>query len=252
MEDNAASPASQFDEIAFLYDELMEGVPYREWVKYLHAILQKMESAPAAILDLCCGTGQVSRMLAEEGYHVTGVDISPGMISRAKEQAEALGLDVVYHVQDAAQLDLHGKFDLTLSLFDSLNYILEIEKLERCFEGVAKHLNKDGLFIFDMNTELALSVGMFNQSNKGSRSPVIYNWVSSYDPASGICKIEMDFLYRNSVEKHVVHYQKAYSIADVVAMLPSAGMLVVAVYDAYSFKRVNSKSDRVFFVARKS
>ena len=252
MNEYATDPAFQFDEIAFLYDELMEGVAYEAWVKYLNQILDKYEYEPKTILDLCCGTGRISRYLAAEGYKVTGVDISPEMIKRAERHAEEDNLPIQYHVQDASMLELDSTFDLVISFFDSLNYILDIRALQRCFSRISAHLNPGGMLIFDMNTELALVTGMFDQNNKGSKSEVIYNWKSTYNESAQICMVEMDFLYRNDITKHVTHYQRAYTLGDISAMLGAAALELVAVYDAYSFRRVNTKSDRVFFIARKS
>lgn len=247
--------AVQFDPIAYLYDELMVGVPYREWAAYLGRLLRKHECHPSTILDLCCGTGSVSLILARKDLRLIGIDISEGMIERAKERAEEAGLDIRFLVQDAAKLRLSERFDLVISLFDSLNYILDSSTLQQVFYRVSEHMQPNGLFIFDMNTELALSAGFFNQSNLGSmKAPVIYNWRSSYDSVRRICRVHMDFVSRlHGEEKHVevIHYQRAYTIQEIAEMLTAAGLKVEAVYNAYTVRKPSSRSDRVFFVARK-
>lgn len=248
------SPESQFDEIAFLYDQLMSGVPYQEWANYLKRILKLYDHRPRTMLDLCCGTGTVSLLLAKEGYRVWGVDISPAMIELATQKAQAIGIRADFHAQDASSFRLGKKFDLVFSLFDSLNYILESSALQQTFYRVSEHLNANGLFIFDMNTELALAGRLFDQSNLSSRSPLNYNWRSTYDPDSRICSINMDFVYRQAgAEKRIriAHYQRAYDLAEVEQMLTTAGLEVLDTYDAYSFRKASARSDRVFFVARK-
>lgn len=247
-------PEYQFDEIAFLYDELMSGVPYRAWVSYLHRILQNFRCRPTKVLDLCCGTGNVSLILAREGYRVTGVDISSEMIQRARMKAQSAGLQIEYYVQDASQLRLGRRFDLVISLFDSLNYILDSAALQQVFHRVSETLEPGGLFVFDVNTELALAGGYFDQSNIGSKAPVIYHWRSSYDHLSRICRIQMDFVYRRGGSERrvsVVHHQRAYDLDEIRQMLSTAGFDVLAVYDAYSFRKATSHSDRAFLVARK-
>ncbi|HEY3298083.1 MAG TPA: class I SAM-dependent methyltransferase [Armatimonadota bacterium] len=250
-----SSPALQFDKIAFLYDELMSTVPYNEWFKYLDGLLDKFQHHPKTVLDLCCGTGTFSRLLAEKGYQVSGVDISAGMIEVARQRSLAAGLDIDFRVQDAAQLRFGKKFDLIISLFDSLNYIVDASSLQQTFYRVSEHLNPESIFIFDMNTELALAIGLFNQDNLGHRrAPVHYNWRSSYDKAARICRIHMDFVYRKGgigEKVEVVHFQRAYDEMEVVEMLITAGLKVHAVYDAYTFEPANRQSDRVFYVARK-
>lgn len=254
MED-ISSPALQFDKISFLYDELMSTVPYNEWLKYLERLLDKFQVQPQTVLDLCCGTGTFSRLLAEKGYAVSGVDISAGMIEIARQRGEADGSDIEFRVQDAAKLHLGKKFDLVISLFDSLNYIVDASALQQAFYRVSEHMKPDSLFIFDMNTELALEIGLFNQDNLGNRrAPVHYNWRSSYDKAARICRVHMDFIYRKGTadEKvEVIHYQRAYDEMEVVEMLINAGLKVHAVYDAYTFDQASRQSDRVFYVARK-
>ena len=247
-------PARQFDEIAFLYDELMAAVPYDSWVEYVQCILSKFDYHPRTILDLCCGTGGAGLLLAETGYQVSGVDISSCMVDIAKRKAAGKGLSVDYCVQDVSSLRLRRRFDLILSLFDSLNYILESSVLQQTFHRISEHLQPGGLLIFDMNTELAFTAGLFDQNNLGSKASVVYDWHSSYDPTARICRIRMEFAHkRHGVERctEVVHYQRAYDEREIVGMLECAGLQVLAVYDAYTLRQASSRSDRIFFVARK-
>lgn len=248
------TPDQQFDEIAFLYDELMAGVPYRRWIDYISRIAARYDCRPGTVLDLCCGSGNVSLLLAEDGCQVTGVDISPGMIECAKQKAAQQGIYVDFHVRSASEFRLNRKFDMVISLFDSLNYILESSELQQAFHRVSAHLEPGGLFIFDMNTELALAMGFFDQSNLGNTLPVHYNWHSTYDRATQICSVRMDFIYRqDGVDKRVrvTHYQRAYSENEITEMLRTAGLDVLAVFDAYTFQKAGKNSDRVFFVAGK-
>src|SRR2546423_1729841 len=118
------SPA--FTAVAPHYDRLMRDVPYRAWIRYLKQLLEVHQSKPTRVLDLACGTGTVSELLARSGYEVVGVDISDGMIEEAQKKAAQNGLAVEFHVQDAAKLSLSGaKFDLCVSFFDSVNYITD-------------------------------------------------------------------------------------------------------------------------------
>lgn len=252
--DDIITPDHQFDEIAFLYDELMAGVPYRGWVEYLQRVLQHYKYQPKTVLDLCCGTGTVSLILAKMGYQVSGMDISPGMIKWARHKSESMGLNIDFQVQDAAELRMGKRFDLVISLFDSLNYILDAAALQNAFYRVFEHLQPGGLFIFDMNTELALAGHFFDQSNLGSHASVIYDWRSTYDPDIRICTVRMNFIYRRYNEEQrvkITHYQRAYEVEEIVRMLESAGLNVLAVYNGYTLKKVSSRSDRVFFVVRK-
>ncbi|MBP6962822.1 MAG: methyltransferase domain-containing protein [Armatimonadetes bacterium] len=245
----------------------MAGVPYSEWISYVERILLRMGrqlrvQAGAElhvhtihrVLDLCCGTGTVSALLADLGCDVVGVDISSEMIEIARRKARDKGRNIEYRVGDASSFTVPGKFDLAVSFFDSLNYITEADQLQQAFYRVSEHLEPGGLFIFDMNTEFALAAGFFDQRSLVSNRPVTYDWKSVYDPATRICRVSMSFRYRRGGEVSLIdltHFQRAYDIGEVSGMLRSAGFEVHAVYAGYSFRPATSTSDRVFFVAGK-
>jgi len=241
---------AQFTEIAQYYDELMAGVRYRMWVEYLLDLLERVEFKPKTILDVACGTGNVSEILADRDYEVVGVDMSPGMI----EVAKAKHGRVEYHVSDMAELELARRFDLAISLFDSLNYITDPRRLARAIERVGEHLVEGGYFIFDVNTIYALAHHFFDQANLASDRYPHYIWSSEYDHATRICTIRMTFevLEKGEPRQFVeTHYQRGYTLEELSRMLLDAGFEVVDVLHAYRFRKPTRRTDRVFYVARK-
>ncbi len=259
MSDPISPPAEtdSFIEIAPLYDHLMNTVPYQDWVSYIKQILSRRNARPRNVLDLACGTGTVSAMLANEGLKVTGVDISESMINEAKRKAELSGLNIDFLVQDAAELDLPGlKFDLCVSLFDSLNYITDPAHLQKAFYRVQSHLNRNGLFIFDINTEYALKYKFFDQDNLGTDDELKYDWVSEYDTKTRICAVKMHFWHRreDDTQKEFMetHWQYAYGIEEIKSMLVEAGFENIDCYQAYTFHSPTSTSDRLFFICNRS
>jgi ubiquinone/menaquinone biosynthesis C-methylase UbiE len=244
------STDSQFNEIAPYYDELMAAVPYRLWVGYILDILDRLDYHPKTILDVACGTGNVSELLSKEGFEVVGMDISPWMIEVA--QTKKGGVD--YHVQDIADLDLGRTFDLAVSLFDSLNYVTDPDQLARGIKRVAEHLVEGGIFIFDINTIYALSHHFFDQASLSDDHHPKYVWNSEYDPTTRICRIDMTFEVLDSGEKrqfHETHIQRGHTLEELTSMLVDASFEVVNVFHAYKFRRPTRRSDRVFYVARK-
>ncbi len=249
--DNAA-----FGPVAPYYDALMAGVPYRFWGDYLERLWGLHHRRPNKVLDLACGTGTVSRLLVPRGYALTGVDLSAGMLDVARRRTAQSGLLIVFHQQDAAELDLGAaRFDAVICLFDSLNYILEPERLQSAFARICAHLRPGGTFIFDVNTEYALAEGMFNQSCMRMDEPLRYRWRSRYDAETRLCTVRMDFSYdpgtgvRESFLE--VHRQRAYSKDELAQWLRGAGFGEVRVYDAYTTDPPKKRSDRLFYFAVK-
>lgn len=260
-----------FTEIARYYDDLMAGVPYRLWVDYLEALLERVHFSPRTVLDAACGTGNVSELLSARGYEVVGADIAPGMIEVAKRKRGK----VEYYVQDMAELDLtchpeldsgseqilkpvqhdvRRKFDLAVSLFDSLNYITDVDHLARAIRRVGEHVVEGGYFIFDINTIYALAHHFFDQANLASDHYPHYIWSSEYDHATRICHVNMTFeVLDNGISRQFkeVHIQRGHSLEELEQMLIDANFEVVEMFHAYRFRKPTRRSDRVFFVARK-
>lgn len=245
-----------FTLIAPYYDELMHNVPYDFWVRYVLQLVERYRLKVHSILDLACGTGNMAMRLAQMGYEVWGVDISTPMIAEARRKAQEAGLNIHYEVQDATQLELNRPFDLVISLFDSLNYILVPERLQETFRRVHAHLTPGGAFIFDVNTEYALREGLFDQDNLTSRRRLLYRWKSRYDEEMRLCTVDMEFWLRDEkgdITHHFteVHRQRAYSLDELKHMLLRAGFDYARAFHAYTLRAPNATTDRAFFVATK-
>ena len=251
----ASSPedaSRSFTAIGPYYDVLMSNVPYRSWVDYVRRVLDRFEARPETVLDLACGTGMVGAEIARRDCpHVFGVDLSEGMARVAAEEGR---LRVA--VQDARALGLKPEsFDLVVCLYDSLNYILEPEGLAAFFRGVGDCLKPGGLFIFDLNTVRALALDLFTKDNLRSPDPLTYSWRSDWDGASRLCTVRMWFRWSDGGETREfveVHRQRGYADDEVQDLLREAGLDILAVYDAYSFERLHSRSTRAFYIARRA
>lgn len=217
------------------------------WITYLELIWAKLDAKPATVLEVCCGTGTLSRALAKKGIKVTGVDLSQPMIDVAIQKASDDDLDITYSCQDAANLDLPWTFDAAFSFFDSLNYITQPERCKLAIAATARHLRPGAPFVFDLNTAYAFEQRMFDQSDMKPNRKVRYKWVSGYDPTTRICRVEMSFWAgeRNFEE---VHEQRAHSIEEITEWMEAAGFEGVATYDAYTLNRPRAKSDRIHVV----
>ncbi len=251
--DEEPTPVGQdaFTAVAPYYDELMCAVPYRSWVDYVESVLQRERHQPRDVLDLCCGTGKVGAEMARRGYNVVGVDLAEGMVRCCCRRDPSLPAAVM----DATKPGLRpGSFDLVVSLYDSLNYIIDPKGLQACFTGVARALRPGGLLIFDLNTARALRIGLFTQTNASSREPLVYRWQSHWDEARRLCRVDMHFTWRGPGERvqfSETHYERAYEEGEILSMLAAAGMETLHIYDAYSFRRPGSFANRVFYVARR-
>ena len=247
----------QYGDVAAVYDALMDVVPHTAWLNRIERAVRERGKSPQSVLEVACGTGIVTEMLYQHGYRpVYGIDISGAMVQIAKTKAEAKGLPIAYQEQDAAKLDLNGtRFDLVVSLFDSLNYITEPEHLRQAFLRVYQHLNSGGIFAFDLNSVYALTTEMFTQTNL--EGPIRHVWNSYWDADTRLCRVEMAFEVidaetgerRQFTETHV---QRGYTQTEIKSYLSEAGFVNVQVFGNYGDRTPNAKSDRWLFITEKS
>ena len=251
---NGQSP-TQFTALAPHYDELMQIVPYDAWADYVLLLFQIAQHDPIKLLDGACGTGNLSFELAKSDIAVTGVDIAPAMIEIARQKAAQSPLSIRFIEADLTDFDLGEQFDCATCLYDSLNYILDVAALQAAFAGFARHVEKGGVFVFDMNTPLALTADLFTQRSFDRRKQLQYDWRASYNPATKITEVAMSFerTGENGAKQRFreTHRERAYELEEVKALLAATSWEVLKIYDAYTINPPHEKSERWFWIVRR-
>jgi SAM-dependent methyltransferase len=115
---------------------------------FLRGIIEQRHSRAATLLDIACGTGGITARLAG-AYHVTGLDISPGMLAIAREKLPA---ETPLHLADMTGFDLGATFDVAVCAYQGVNHLLDFPAWESFFDRVHRHLNDGGVFVFDIVT----------------------------------------------------------------------------------------------------
>ncbi len=247
----------QFGKVAAIYDDLMAGISYDVWLRYLRQLWRRRGLSPRSVLDVACGTGNMSYLLAEAGCRVAGIDSAAAMIAEARAKSRNRTLppeqqNPAFYCQDASAIHLDQSFDAAISLFDSLNYLLDYDRLKACFAAVSAHLNPGGLFIFDVNTQYALAHRFFDQDNLEIGNFPLYQWKSRWDEQTRICAIEMEFQALTDTGVDIfreTHLQRGYSIPELRAGLLEAGFQDIEFLQAFTFKPPRAKTDRLYVIA---
>jgi len=229
---------------------------WADW--YLPAALPALEelffskiSAGSRVLDLCCGSGHVTKELLARGYAVTGVDLSRALVERARQALPT----AEFLVQDARDLRLEAIYDAAISTFDSLNHILTAEDLQKVFARVRKHLVTGGLFVFDMNSEQAYFVDLRQWiANVGHNDVGLVR--GTYDAGTKTALTELIWFEKKEesnawTRRESVVEQRCYPQSEVLAALLKSGFKNV---EAISAAAAGVTSDlgfgRIFYVAR--
>ena len=144
-----------FDEYAYYYDLLYKDKNYVGEVAYITNLLKAYGKDSKRILELGCGTGKHAALLASNGYYVYGIDKSKAMLEIARNRVSAntseyeSDSNIHFNQADITCFDLHEKFDAVISLFHVMSYQTTEAGISQVLMNVARHLKKDGIFIFD-------------------------------------------------------------------------------------------------------
>lgn len=244
-----------YSDFALVYDTLMDNTPYERWCELIVGILKRYGIEQDLVLDLGCGTGTLTELLAKEGYDMIGVDYSEEMLSRAMEKREESGLSILYLLQDMREFELYGTVKAVVSVCDSLNYLLEEEDVIETFRLVNNYLDPKGLFIFDFNTVHKYRDVIGEATIAENREDCSFIWENYYNEEERINEYDVTFfvkegdLFRKFEE---THYQRGYTVEEMQAYLEKAGLELVSVQDADTLMDVTEDTERVYMIAREN
>ncbi len=267
-----------YTDFAAVYDTFMDDTPYEAWCEHLTALLDKYKSGTAAerdkndgsviyenlrqeqntILDLGCGTGTLTELLARRGYDMIGIDNAQEMLQIAMEKRERSGLDILYLMQDMRSFELYGAVGAVVSVCDSINYLLTEEDVVQTFRLVNNYLLPGGVFVFDFNTVYKYATVIGDATIAEERDACSFIWDNYYHEAEQINEYDLTVfvrtdegadLYRRFQE---THYQRGYTLAQMRDYLERAGLLFEEASDADTGGGVTKKSGRICVAARKA
>lgn len=292
-----------YTDFAGVYDIFMDETPYAEWAEYIIALLKEygiaqadrpLSSAagtkgdPAAgsdrpsgkrealaaerrtVLDLGCGTGTLTELLADVGYDMIGIDNSEEMLNLALAKRERSGKDILYLLQDMREFELYGTAGAVISVCDSLNYLLEEEEVCRTFRLVNNYLYPEGVFIFDFNTVYKYETVIGDATIAENREDCSFIWENYYDEENQINEYDLTVFVREAEDIRLedtaeasrsggwfrrfteTHYQRGYTLETMVRLVKQSGLQFVKAIDADTHGEVRSESERIYVIAREA
>lgn len=237
-----------YDQLAWTYNRHWAD----QWLPRVLPLFERLILADlpsgAAIVDLCCGTGQLAAALTKRGFRVTGVDGSEEMLRYARHNAPG----AEFHLADARSFVLNDRLDAALSTYDSLNHLMTVDDLTKAFVQTARVLKPGAPFLFDLNMDAG-----YRDRWRGSFSLVEPDQVvavrNSYD-AEQRCG-RFDFTFFKLVDQvwrrlDLTLEQRAYSVEEIRAALSSAGFGPCRMLDP-SGAEITAEGSRTFFLARR-
>jgi len=243
---------ADYDNFAWLYD--------LEWTDFGNGVFPLLKQISGKnlpdgveVLDLCCGTGQLAKILTEKGYKVTGIDASGEMLRYARKNAP----EARFLKRDARSFKLGHKYQAAFSTFDALNHIMRLAELRQVFKNVSDCLVGGGIFIFDMNTKWEFD-NHWNSRERSTEKPgYFYTEKMEYSPEHRLGQFRC-VLFRqvgkNWKRYDTTLYETYYSTSSVLSALKKAGFNDIRTY-AYDrqegIRPPDNNTARIFYAARK-
>ena len=243
--ENDKTNRNTFDVVAPYYDELMSHVNYPGWVRETRHVAECLGRDQLRLLDLACGTATFAVSLAREtGWQIVGLDSSIEMIRSGRAKAESHN-PVRLIVGDMQRPALRGGFDMVISLFDSVNFVLSRDRLRDMFREVYRMLALGGLFFFDAITEKNVQRNFEGEPWVEQLQNTTCKWSSTYDIDRRMVYTTLDI--RDVATITVV--ERLYSDTDIRDALADAGFDIVAVMEAHTWDEPTTATERIEYIA---
>lgn len=249
----------EYSKLAEIYDSIMDDVDYEVWADFVDEIIQTHHPHPTTILELACGTGSLSLSLDElMCYDIVATDKSQAMIEQAKQKAVRHNSSVQFYKMNFLDITLDEKFDIVVSIFDSINYLHKSGSIKRLLSQVQQVLDSQSLFIFDFTTpknSLRAIKYLHNEEGYTSNNYRFFR-KSRYDASRQIhyndFKIEKLTKDQESVLERYSerHRQRIYTLEEMLDIIDETNYEIVAKYDGFDLIEATEKSLRITLVLR--
>lgn len=247
-----------YGDLAPYYDALNADVPYEEMAARLDRAIRETFSRPdICILDLGCGTGNMTIPLARRGYELIGLDLSDDMLTVADSRAREAGVRdrIQFTRQDMTDFSLCGKVDVALCSLDGLNHLLTPAALTACFRRVAEHLTEDGVFYFDLNSRYQFETVYADEVYVLETEGAFCVWQNDYHPSTKRCDFWItlftetaDGRYERRDSRETERY---FPLSTVKKCLADAGLVLEHIVGSIDGAPVSETNPKWYCVARK-
>lgn len=279
---------------ASVYDTFMDGTDYNQWADNIQDMITrygiskpvqkrtgKSESRDVLlaaeknlVVDLGCGTGKLTEILADRGYDVMGIDLSEEMLNMALERRDRLGHRTMYLCQDMREFELYGNAGTFISVGDSVNYLLSEEDVEKLFKRVQLFLFPQGIFVFDFKTLHLYRDIIGDRTIAEDREDCSFIWNNWFDADTGINEYDLSLFIRDSGKENSekdeigdsvlpepesgtlfrkyeeIHRQKGYTLEKMRELSERAGLEWICEMDSETQGPATEDSERILCVVR--
>lgn len=244
-----------YSSFAGVYDALMKNADYKTRADYICKILFRHNIKNGLLLDLACGTGELSSELSRRGFEVIGTDASPEMLAVAQMKAANDGENILFLCQRMQETDLYGTVGAIVCTLDSINHLSSLEELNETFSRLKNFIDIGGIMIFDVNTPYKHKNVLGNNTFVYDEPGVFCVWQNTLYSDEKTVGINLDFFIKENGGKYSRRSEsfkeRAFSREELTAAFTDASFSLEAVYKENSFLSPDETTEREIYVIKR-
>ena len=226
-----------------IYPYLMKQVNYKSWAKYISAIYELYNNGRSRVMEVASGNSKIHKYFKDDFEFYLFSDRSLEMLKTIEaEDKKAVCFDM-------RAIPLKGEFDFIFSIFDSVNYLMEVEDLRKFFNECRRLLSPEGILTFDVTLVNNSLRNLKLLNRKGKYKGIKFEQISRFDPVKQIHQNVFEIIADGEVYREV-HKQRIYDFETYFEVLEDCGYAVSACFDCFTFDDADDESERVQFVVR--
>lgn len=234
----------QFADLSRHYDAIMREVDYDRWVVVASLLADVAPTARVRHVDLACGTGRLLKRLVQHGWSSVGIDLSHGMLRQTRRGPYVPAVAVA----DLTALPFQRQFNYATCVFDSVNFLLDTERLHTALRAVAEVLTDGGVFYFDVITERMVTKYFANREWTEDNGGFSTWWSGKYDRGRRLAELQIRV---NTGASHRV-YERVYTHNEMVEAIKAAGLELLGDFDSESWGIPSAQTTRIDYVAARN
>ncbi len=245
--------------VSAAYDAFNTEADYEKWANFAESVFAEfLPSRPEIVLDLGCGTGMLTKTLADYGHDMIGVDISPDMLSEARCKCPP---SVLLLCQDVRSFELYGTVGATVCSYDVINHLETRDDMANCFKTVHNYLDPSGIFVFDVNSpfrfkhEYAQNTYSFDEKTPDGTA-AFCSWQNCFDEESGVCRFSLTVFTERKAGSGIYSrrnsewFETCFTRETIESELEKSGFEICAVYGSPEKTLPREDDIKLYFVAR--
>lgn len=233
-----------YSQLVKYYDRIYWWKDYGQEVDFLVKVFKKYHVRGRRVLEVACGTGSHSKILAQRDYEVTGVDLSEDMLRVARRKVKG---HAKFLRGDMRDLDpALGKFDAAICLFSAISYNQTPSDLKRTIQGLYDHLEEGGVVVFDTH----FTKKGFMDGNRGEDifddGRVIGARLGVSTREGDIGQVTFSYLIKDGAKTIVlrndVHRLGLFDPSDFLRTMREVGFVETGAYVDWTFKKAHEEN----------